>query len=231
MRIRSGEPILEDTLLRRGCQLFHRTHLFATISTREEPGKNVQTGSFSSDRQARLCLASDCSHTFTRMKYLWSPWRMEYIQSDKTIEGCAFCNELTRPDGPDNLIVFRGQNAFLILNRYPYTSGHVMIVPFKHCSDLESLDSLTRAEMMEYVNQAILILGEIYQPQGFNVGINIGEAAGAGITEHIHIHALPRWNGDTNFMSALGSTRVLPEKLKDSYQKIKTAWFRHWPLE
>lgn len=155
---------------------------------------------------------------------------MEYIQSDKTQEGCAFCNELARPDGPDNLIIFRGQNAFLILNRYPYTSGHVMVVPFEHCSDLESLEPQTRAEMMEYVSQAITILREIYQPHGFNVGINIGEAAGAGITEHIHIHAVPRWNGDTNFMSALGGTRVLPESLKDTYNKIKTTWFQRWPL-
>lgn len=154
---------------------------------------------------------------------------MDYIQSDKTQDGCAFCNELAHPDGPENLIFYRGQNAFLILNRYPYSSGHVMVVPYKHCSDLASLQPQTRAEMMEYVSQAIQILIEVYKPQGFNVGINIGEAAGAGITEHIHIHALPRWNGDTNFMSSLGETRVIPENLVDSYRKIKKAWDERWP--
>lgn len=105
-----------------------------------------------------------------------------------------------------------------------------MVVPYKHCSELENLEPQTRSEMMEYVSQAITVLTDIYRPHGFNVGINIGEAAGAGITEHIHIHAVPRWNGDTNFMSALGATRVLPEQLEDTYHKIRSAWFQRWPL-
>ncbi len=158
------------------------------------------------------------------MKYIWSPWRMEYIQSNKNEEGCAFCIEMARPDGPENLIVFRGQRVFLILNRFPYTSGHLMVVPFQHESTLMTLDDETRAEMIQVTNQGIQTLRAVYNPQGFNVGINIGEAAGAGITEHIHMHIVPRWTGDTNFMSSLGSTRVLPETLEETYRRVRDAW-------
>jgi ATP adenylyltransferase len=160
------------------------------------------------------------------LDYLWSPWRMTYIQTHKVEDECAFCLELTRQDGVANLIVHRGHRAFVILNRYPYTSGHVMIVPYKHLSTLDALDQETRAEMMELVNSAVQTLQEVYQPQGFNIGMNIGDAAGAGIADHIHLHAVPRWMGDTNFMSTLGMTRVLPETLADSFNKIKQAWER-----
>lgn len=158
------------------------------------------------------------------MKFIWSPWRMEYIQSDKNEEGCVFCLEMARPDGPENLIVYRGKRAFLILNRFPYTSGHLMVVPFQHTSILMALDKETQAEMMELTNMSIRVLGEVYSPQGYNVGINIGEAAGAGITEHIHMHIVPRWFGDTNFMSSLGNTRVLPETLEETYKRVKEVW-------
>lgn len=160
------------------------------------------------------------------MEYLWSPWRMTYIQSDKTENGCAFCLELERADGTDNLIFYRGQRAFIILNRYPYTSGHLMVVPYLHTSTLGDLDVATRGEMMELTNKAIEVLTKVYHPQGFNIGINLGEAAGAGITEHIHMHIVPRWTGDTNFMSSLGNTRVLPETLPDTYHRVKTEWER-----
>jgi ATP adenylyltransferase len=149
---------------------------------------------------------------------------MEYIQSDKNEEGCAFCIEMAKPDSPENLIVYRGQRVFLILNRFPYTSGHLMVVPFQHVSTLMALDKDTHSEMMETTNRGIQVLGEVYNPQGFNVGINIGEAAGAGITEHIHMHIVPRWSGDTNFMSSLGNTRVLPETLEETYKRVKEAW-------
>ena len=160
----------------------------------------------------------------TTLKHIWSPWRMEYIQSNKNEEGCAFCIEMARPDGPENLILFRGQRVFLILNRFPYTSGHLMVVPYQHESTLEALDENTRAEMMAVTNQGIQALRNVYDPQGFNVGINIGEAAGAGITKHVHMHIVPRWIGDTNFMSSLGSTRVLPETLEETYRRVKEAW-------
>ena len=158
------------------------------------------------------------------MKYIWSPWRMEYIQNHNKEEDCAFCAELARPDGPENLIIHRSPRVFLILNRYPYTSGHLMIVPYEHVPTLAELDPATRAELMEVTDQAINALILVYHPQGFNVGMNIGEAAGAGITEHIHMHVVPRWRGDTNFMSSLGSTRVLPETLEDSFRRIQEAW-------
>lgn len=158
------------------------------------------------------------------MNYIWSPWRMVYMQTDKLDPGCVFCTELSRPDGRQSLVVFRGQKAFAILNRYPYTSGHLMIVPYEHLSTLEALDTGTRAEIMELTNQAIQVLQSVYRPQGFNIGINQGAAAGAGITEHIHLHVVPRWMGDTNFMSSLGNTRVLPESLEDTYLKVSQVW-------
>ena len=158
------------------------------------------------------------------MDHLWSPWRMSYVQSLKDEEGCVFCSLLALPDGPQNLIVHRGRRNFAVLNRFPYTSGHMMIVPFEHHSTLCELDSDTRSEMMEMTTKSTKVLDSEYHPHGFNVGINIGEAAGAGITEHIHMHIVPRWSGDTNFMSSLGNTRVMPETLEDSYSRIKKAW-------
>ena len=158
------------------------------------------------------------------MDYLFSPWRMEYIENHLKAEGCVFCLEQEKSDGPENLIVYRGQKAFVILNRYPYTSGHIMTVPYIHKSTLEDLDPGTRAEMFELANKGIRVLRNIYSPQGFNVGVNIGEAAGAGITEHVHLHVVPRWMGDTNFMTSLGKTRVLPESLEETYRRVCKEW-------
>jgi ATP adenylyltransferase len=149
---------------------------------------------------------------------------MSYIEKHKDEPGCVFCEALGLPDGTQNLILFRGQWAYVILNRYPYTSGHLMVVPYQHEASLGGLDAETRAEMLELANRIVNLLDAEYHPQGFNVGINIGEAAGAGITEHIHLHVVPRWSGDTNFMSSLGNTRVLPEKLEDTYLRLKNAW-------
>lgn len=158
------------------------------------------------------------------MKHLWAPWRMAYIKTFKK-NGCVFCQALNEPqDGEENLIVTRGKNAFVILNRYPYTSGHIMILPYKHAPRLDDLDAETRAEMMELVNRGTQVLGQIYNPQGFNIGINMGEAAGAGIEEHIHIHIVPRWSGDTNYMTAVGDTRVVPEPLEETYRQVKAIW-------
>lgn len=158
------------------------------------------------------------------METLWSPWRMKYISSNDHPGECVFCTYPTMKDGPENLIVHRGEKAFVILNRYPYTSGHLMIVPFDHHPSMAEYDPVVRAELMELVNDAIKVLDKVYKPQGFNVGINQGSAAGAGIAEHMHIHIVPRWNGDTNFMSTIGETRVLPEELEATYQRLAQAW-------
>jgi ATP adenylyltransferase len=149
---------------------------------------------------------------------------MIYIEKHQDEEGCALCKALEWPDGPENLIVFRDQRAFVILNRYPYTSGHLMVVPYEHRPSLEELAPDIRAEIMELAALGIAVLRKAYNPQGFNIGINIGEVAGAGITEHVHLHIVPRWAGDTSFMSALGQTRVLPESLEDTYRRIKEEW-------
>lgn len=158
------------------------------------------------------------------LKYLWSPWRMDYIKSNKNNSYCVFCDELKQPEDDNSLIIHKGKFSFVIMNRFPYNNGHVMVLPYLHCSSLESLDSQSRFEMMELTNHIIKVLKLIYHPEGFNVGMNIGVSAGAGIAEHIHMHVVPRWGGDTNFMSTLGKTRVLPEMLRDSCQQLKDAW-------
>ncbi len=149
---------------------------------------------------------------------------MEYISTPKSDEGCIFCNGLKQEDGPDNLIIYRGSKAFVMLNRFPYTSGHLMIVPYEHQPSLELIDEGSRADIMELSARAIQVLEVLYTPQGFNLGMNIGKAAGAGISEHVHLHVVPRWVGDTNFMSSVSQTRVLPELLEETYRRVKAAW-------
>ena len=151
---------------------------------------------------------------------------MEYIENHEGEEGCIFCIAAEKEDSLENLIVHRGKRAFVILNLYPYTSGHIMVSPFKHVSSLEDLDPKTRAEMMELVSKSITVLKKTYKPQAFNIGSNIGEAAGAGIPDHIHIHIVPRWIGDTNFMSAVGGTRGLPEALEDTYKRVRDEFLK-----
>jgi len=158
------------------------------------------------------------------MDHIWSPWRMKYIGRQKTPRGCIFCKAIGRADGVENLIVKRGALAFVILNRYPYTSGHVMVVPYKHASTMEDLDDASLAEVMCLVRQAITAINAVYKPEGFNIGANLGAVAGAGITNHIHFHVVPRWGGDTNFMTSVSGTRVLPEEMCDTYQRLKDAW-------
>jgi ATP adenylyltransferase len=158
------------------------------------------------------------------MKYLWSPWRMKYIEQDSKEPGCIFCDALAKVDGEENLVVMRGERAFVILNKYPYTSGHLMIAPLEHRPTLEALAPATRAEMMELVSTFLSVLRIAYAPQAFNLGANIGVAAGAGVPDHVHLHIVPRWAGDTSFMSTVGDTRVLPESLRETYQRVRRAW-------
>ncbi|MBA4398846.1 MAG: HIT family hydrolase [Anaerolinea sp.] len=158
------------------------------------------------------------------MEHLWSPWRMEYIMRNEPTSGCIFCQALQQQDSPANLIVSRGKTAFVILNRYPYTSGHIMVASYAHRPSLDLLDAETRGEMMELVSRGLQVLRAVYKPEGFNVGVNIGAAAGAGVADHVHIHVVPRWAGDTNFMSTLAGARVLPEALEDTYRRLCEAW-------
>jgi ATP adenylyltransferase len=149
---------------------------------------------------------------------------MKYIETHEEQEGCIFCNALALPDDEKNLIIKRGDKAFVIANLYPYTSGHIMVAPKVHQPSLEFLKPDTRAEMMELVSQSIEVLKKIYKPHAFNVGANIGEAAGAGEPGHVHLHIVPRWTGDTNFMATLGETRVLPEALEETYKRIRAGF-------
>ena len=148
---------------------------------------------------------------------------MEYIESNKE-EGCVFCSAQQMEDDTENLIAFRGEHAYVILNRYPYTSGHLMVVPFDHKPNLEELNPLTRAEMMELTSRCMAVLRTIYHPEAFNMGANIGESAGAGIKSHVHIHIVPRWQGDTNFMTVVGNTRVLPESIERTYERVRNGF-------
>jgi ATP adenylyltransferase len=155
------------------------------------------------------------------MEHIWSPWRYRYIAAVDDQKVCVFCRALEGEDDHESLILHRAQKNFVILNLFPYTSGHLMIVPFSHTASLADLDLATTAEMMELTKLAEKALGSEYQPDGFNIGMNLGRAAGAGVAEHIHLHVVPRWSGDANFVSIVGETRVLPEELSTSFERLK----------
>jgi ATP adenylyltransferase len=157
------------------------------------------------------------------MDYLWSPWRYQYL-SALPPSGCIFCIKAAENKDAENLVIFRGRRNFALLNLYPYTSGHLMVAPYEHVATLEESSDETLAEMMAITRQAEGHLRAIYEPEGLNVGMNIGKCAGAGVAEHIHMHVLPRWTGDANFMSTVGETRVLPEDLKVTYEKLVRAF-------
>jgi ATP adenylyltransferase len=156
------------------------------------------------------------------MKHLWSPWRLEYLTAPKE-DGCVFCHAAESDDDRENLVLFRGERAFLILNRFPYNNGHFMVVPFAHVSSLEDLDAPTLTEMMLLLNRGLAALRAAMVPDGFNLGANLGRIAGAGVTDHVHIHVVPRWAGDTNFMPIVGDTRVVPETWLQTYDNLKAA--------
>lgn len=158
------------------------------------------------------------------MKRLWSPWRMAYIEGHSSEPGCLFCTRLSEPDGPGNLILDRGPNAFVILNRYPYTNGHSMVVPMAHVPTLEALDEATLLDLMRLTNRLCAALRLTYGAESFNVGANIGKPAGAGVEEHVHLHIVPRWPGDTNFMATTAETRVIPESLDQTYARLLASW-------
>ncbi len=158
------------------------------------------------------------------MKHIWSPWRMEYVEKNVETGSCLFCDQLSLPDGMDNLILHRGEQSFVILNRYPYTNGHMMVVPYPHQASLDTLDEATLTELIHLVSEALSVLREAYGAKYFNVGANIGTAAGAGVADHVHMHVLPRWKGDTSFMTTTGNVRVIPEDLETTYTKLQAIW-------
>ena len=157
------------------------------------------------------------------MDHLWSPWRYRYVSSAMKEETCLFCRIAAESDDRANLVLLRAELNFVLLNRFPYTCGHLMIAPYAHVATLEDAAPAALAEMMSLARRAEAALRRAYKPDGLNMGINIGHSAGAGIANHIHMHVLPRWTGDVNFMTSVAETRVLPEDLETTYEKI-------WPL-
>ncbi|MEW6534690.1 MAG: HIT domain-containing protein [Candidatus Auribacterota bacterium] len=153
------------------------------------------------------------------MNTVWAPWRIEYITAPDKIEGCIFCNALSHDDSVHHVLV-RRESCFALLNKYPYNNGHLMIAPNQHTGCMEHLAVEVMGEMMELVRDCKQILSAAMCPDGFNIGINIGRVAGAGILEHLHIHIVPRWNGDTNFMPVIGDTKVMPQALDGAYQAL-----------
>jgi ATP adenylyltransferase len=154
---------------------------------------------------------------------LWAPWRLEYITSAKDGE-CIFCTKPRLGDDEQALIPHRGERCFVILNAFPYNNGHVMIAPFEHTAGIEELDGETAGELMSLTQLSVRALGTAYGPEGYNVGVNQGRIAGAGMADHVHVHVVPRWGGDTNFMPVLSDTRVVNQSLGDSYRTLREAF-------
>ncbi len=155
------------------------------------------------------------------MKQIFAPWRIKYIESPK-FEGCIFCKFKNEED-EKRLILFRGEKCFVIMNNYPYNPGHVMIAPYEHKAKLYELNDAEKLEMMKLAEKMIRVIEFTMKPDGFNLGINLGKVAGAGIEDHIHLHIVPRWNGDTNFMPVLADVKVIPEAIEDTYKKLRNA--------
>lgn len=154
------------------------------------------------------------------MDKLWAPWRIDYIRAPKE-DGCIFCKKSQDSDDRNNLVLYRGKDAFVLMNLYPYSNGHLMVSPYEHTSNIEDLSSTCNAEIMELSNTSMTILKQSMNADGFNFGANIGKAGGAGIEEHIHYHIVPRWLGDTNFMPVVGSTKVMVEGLQETWDFLK----------
>ena len=150
---------------------------------------------------------------------LFAPWRYEYLVADKT-GGCIFCEAAASADDGESLVVFRGERVFVILNRYPYNSGHLMVAPYEHTGDLVHFEKESAAELMHVTQRSVALLEQVYSPEAFNVGMNLGKPAGAGVPDHLHVHVVPRWNGDTNFMPVVAETKVLPESLEQTYERL-----------
>lgn len=154
------------------------------------------------------------------MEIIWAPWRIEYIAMEKP-EGCILCQKPKEDNDASNYILYRGDSNFIILNSYPYNPGHLMVAPYRHIASLEELTTEELNEHFEIVSRSVAVLRQSLKPGGFNLGMNLGTVAGAGISDHIHTHIVPRWLGDTNFMPVISSTRVIPEALAEMYSQLK----------
>jgi ATP adenylyltransferase len=187
--------------------LAHKLHLNPTIAPKRFTLSLIRT--------TRKALSS--------MDYIWTPWRYQYMKQAEAnkLPECIFCDAANRNDDHETLVAYRGKKVFIILNRYPYTSGHVMIVPYAHVGDLASADPEALAEMMHLAQRVEGAFRANYKPDGLNVGMNLARAGGAGVVGHIHLHVLPRWFGDSNFMTVVGETRVLPEDLNTTYTRLR----------
>jgi ATP adenylyltransferase len=157
------------------------------------------------------------------VKQLWAPWRLEYIQGADDQDGCVFCRIL-EGDDDEGLVVHRGKRAFVVLNKYPYASGHLMVAPIRHEGEFGDLEADEALEVHQLAAAGLAALAETMRPQGFNVGWNLGRIAGAGVVDHVHLHVVPRWAGDTNFMPVLADVKVLPEALETTRRKLAASW-------
>jgi ATP adenylyltransferase len=158
------------------------------------------------------------------MEHLWSPWRLDYVTgTDKTVD-CVFCAALSGEQA--SLLLFRGRTCFVILNKYPYNNGHLMVVPNRHVPSLAGATEEELCELIDLTRRAELALTEAYEPHGFNMGVNVGKPAGAGVLDHVHLHVVPRWNGDTNYMTVVGEARVLPEELPRTAERLRPIFER-----
>jgi len=156
------------------------------------------------------------------MEKLWAPWRMAYLEVTAP-SGCIFCEKPGAGQDAENWILHRGERAFIILNAFPYNNGHMMVAPFRHTADLESLQPEEQADIFRLTQLCVRLLRTAYQPDGYNLGMNLGKTAGAGVADHLHMHIVPRWNGDTNFMPIVADTKVLPDSLDNTYRKLREA--------
>lgn len=163
------------------------------------------------------------------MDTLFTPWRYQYISSEKTSSGCFLCEAAGHPDDADRLVVARRQHHIVLLNRHPYTNGHLMIAPRQHLASPEQASTEACAELWPLVLEAKRVLEELYSPNGFNIGLNLGQAAGAGVPDHFHLHVVPRWGGDTNFMSVVGGVRLIPEDLDDLRVRLAPKFAKEEP--
>lgn len=154
------------------------------------------------------------------MQQLWAPWRLQYILEGNPEEGCIFCTKPSEEKDKENLILFRSKHAFTIMNLFPYNNGHLMIVPYQHAEDLDGLEEDVLTDLITLTKKSQHILKQVFFAQGFNIGINVGKAAGAGIDEHIHIHIVPRWAGDTNYMAVLADVKVIPQHIRAAYDLL-----------